>query len=292
MKKVKIGNKTVGENEPTFIIAEIGINHNGQIELAKKLIDVAVKAGCDAVKFQKRTIDTVYTKEELDKPRESPWGTTTRQQKEGLEFGKKDYQIIDDYCKKNKIQWFASCWDKKSVDFIDEFNPSCYKIASPCLTNDNLLKYTKSKGKPIILSTGMSTMNEVEHAVDVLREKDLVLLHCTSTYPASLKELNLKVIQTYKKKFGCPIGYSGHSVGVIDSVLAVVLGACVVEKHITLDRSMYGSDQSASLEPQGLERTVSYIRSIPVALGDGKKILHESEIPIKNKLRRVLVDEY
>lgn len=282
----------VGENESTFVVAEIGINHNGEVELAKKLIDASVEAGCDAVKFQKRTIDSVYTKEELDKPRESPWGTTTREQKEGLEFDKKEYRAIDSYCKQNKILWFASCWDKKSVDFIDEFNPPCYKIASALLTNDNLLKYTKSKGKPIVLSTGMSTMEEVEHALDILGEEDLVVLHCTSTYPASLKELNLKVIQTYKEKFNCPIGYSGHSVGVIDPVLAVVLGACMVEKHVTLDRSMYGSDQSASLEPQGLTRMVSYIRSVPVILGDGKKRVHDSEIPIKNKLRRVLVDEY
>ena len=287
MNKVIIGNKEVGENKPVFIAAELGINHNGDVEIAKQLIDVAVEAGCDAVKFQKRTIEIVYSKEELQKPRESPWGTTFEEQKKGLEFGQEEYQIIDEYCRAKNILWFASCWDEESVDFIDAFNPPCYKIASASLTDDSLLKHTRSKGKPILLSTGMSTLEQIHHAVDILGEEDLILLHCTSTYPSKLEELNLNVITTLKQEFSCPIGYSGHEIGVSSSIVAAVLGACMVERHLTLDRAMYGSDQAASLEPQGMKKLVRDIRELPTILGDGKKRVYKSELPIIQKLRRV-----
>jgi len=285
-KKVKIGNRWVGEGEQPFIVAEIGINHNGDVNLAKKLIDMAVFSGCDAVKFQKRTIELVYTPEELSKERESPFGTTNGDLKRGLEFGEKEYQEIDRYCKERGIIWFASPWDVRSVDFLEKFNVPCYKIASPCLTDDELLKYVKSKGKPIILSTGMSTEEEIKRAVKILGEKNLVVLHCTSTYPSKLEELNLKVIHWLKKEFNCPVGYSGHETGIVEPVMAVVLGACAVEKHITLDRAMWGSDHAASLEPNGLNRLVRDIRNLPICLGNGEKRVFESEIPILQKLRK------
>ena len=287
MNKVKIWNKEIGENESVFTAAEIGINHNGDIAIAKKLIDIAVEAGCDAVKFQKRTIEIVYTKEELAKPRENPFGDTNGDLKRGLEFGKEEYTEINRYCKEKGIMWYASCWDEPSVDFIEKFNPPCYKIASASLTDDNLLKHTKAKGKPLILSTGMSTMEEINHAVNILGKEKLVLLHCTSTYPSNPKELNLKVIQKLKEKFDCPVGYSGHEVGVSSSVIAAAIGACMIERHITLNRAMWGSDQAASLEPQGLKRMVRDIRVIPVIMGDGIKKVYESELPIIDKLRRV-----
>lgn len=286
-KRVKIGNKWVGEGEPTFIVAEIGINHNGDINLAKKLIDMAVFAGCDAVKFQKRTVELVYTKEELERPRESPFGNTNGDLKRGLEFGEKEYREIDRYCKQRGIIWFASPWDLKSVDFLEKFNVPCYKIASACLTDNELLKYVRSKRRPIIMSTGMSTKEEIKRAVKVLGEKDLILLHCTSTYPSKLEELNLNVIPWLRKTFNCPIGYSGHETGIVEPVIAVTLGACLVEKHITLDRAMWGSDQAASLEPNGLNRMVRDIRNTPICQGDGKKRVFESEISIMKKLRKV-----
>jgi len=283
---VKIGKCKIGEGEKVMVIAECGINHNGDINIAKRLIDSAVNAKCDAVKFQKRTIDIVYTKEELDKPRESPWGTTNREQKEGLEFGYDEYVEIDKYCKEKNIMWFASCWDEESVDFIDQFNPPCYKIASASLTDDELLKHTKSKDKPIIISTGMSTVSEINHALKIIGQDNTIVLHCTSTYPSKLEELNLKVIDTYKKYLRCPIGYSGHEIGLLESVVAVTLGACVIERHITLDRAMYGSDQAASIEPQGIARLVKDIQEIPVILGNGNKKVYDSEEAIKKKLRR------
>lgn len=287
MNTVKIGDKLVGDDQPVFIISEIGINHNGDVEIAKKLIDIAVKAGCDAVKFQKRTIEIIYSEEELKRPRPNPFGDTNGDLKRGLEFGKKEYQEIDKYCKEKDIMWFASCWDEASVDFIDQFNPPCYKIASASLTDDNLLKHTKSKGKPIILSTGMSTMNEIKHALDILGQENTIVLHCTSTYPSKLEELNLNFIKTLKKALDCPIGYSGHEVGLSPSITAVILGAHMVERHITLDRAMYGSDQAASLEPHGLKKLVEEIHEVPIVLGDGIKKVYDSEVPIINKLRRV-----
>ena len=286
-KCVKIGNKVVGEGHPCFIIAEIGINHNGSVDLAKQMIDIAVTTGCDAVKFQKRTIDIVYTKEELAKERKSVFGNTNGDLKRGLEFGEKEYKEIDKYCKKQGILWFASCWDEKAVDFIEKFNPPCYKIASASITDDKLLKYIKSKGRPILMSTGMSTMKEIEHAVSVVGEDNLVLFHCTSTYPTNANEANLKVIKSLKKEFTCPIGYSGHERGLTPSVLAVALGAVAVERHITVDRTNWGSDQAASLEMAGLYHMVRDIRQIPQLMGDGKKVVYKSEEPIIEKLRRV-----
>ena len=286
-KTITIGAKKVGDGQPCFIIAEIGINHNGSVDLAKKMIDIAVTTGCDAVKFQKRTVDIVYTPEELAKERKSVFGNTNGDLKRGLEFGIKEYKEIDKYCKKKGILWFASCWDEKSVDFIDKFNPPCYKIASACLTDDNLLKYTKYKGKPILLSTGMSTMKQIRHAVSILGQENLVIMHCTSTYPSNADEMNLRVIEKLKKEFSCPIGYSGHERGITPSVLAVAIGATVVERHITTDRTNWGSDQAASLETAGLYHMVRDIRQTPVLLGDGKKIVYPRELPIIEKLRRV-----
>lgn len=286
-KTITIKNKKIGDGFPCFIIAEIGINHNGSLELAKKMIDIAVTTGCDAVKFQKRTIDVVYTPEELAKERKSVFGNTNGDLKRGLEFGVKEYKEIDHYCKEKGILWFASCWDEGSVDFIERFNPPCYKIASASLTDDNLLKHTKSKGKPIFLSTGMSTMAQIKHAVKILGEENIVLMHCTSTYPSNADEMNLRVIERWKKEFSCPIGYSGHERGITPSVLAVALGANAVERHITIDRTNWGSDQAASLETAGLYHMVRDIRQTPILLGNGKKIVYPRELPIIEKLRRV-----
>jgi len=288
MGSVRIGARPVGPGHPCFVVAEIGINHNGDMALAKKLIDSAKEAGADAVKFQKRTVAVVYTPEELAKPRENPFGPTNGDLKRGLEFGQKQYEEIDTYCKQKGILWFASCWDEGSVDFIDAFNSPCYKIASASLTDDNLLRYTRSKGKPIILSTGMSTLEQIDRAVEVLGTDDLILLHTTSTYPSDLKELNLLVIKSLQERYPTiPIGYSGHEVGLSSSVMAVVLGGCVVERHITLDRSMWGSDQAASVEPQGFERLVRDIRLWDEVKGDGQKRVYDSEVPIQKKLRRI-----
>jgi N-acetylneuraminate synthase len=286
-KVVKIGDRLVGDGQPCFIVAEIGINHNGDLEIAKRLIDAAVLAGCDAVKFQKRTIEVVYTPEELARPRESPFGTTNGDLKRGLEFGYEQYRQIDEYCKSRNIMWFASCWDEGSVDFIEQFKPPCYKIASACLTDDNLLRYHRRYGRPIILSTGMSTIEQIDHAVEVLGTEDLVLMHCTSTYPSSIEELNLKAIWTLRDRYGVPVGYSGHEVGLSPSLAAAVLGACIIERHITLDRAMWGSDQAASVEPHGFARLVRDIRVIEKAMGDGIKRVYDSEIPVMRKLRRV-----
>ena len=286
-KCVKIADKIIGDGHPCFIIAEIGINHNGSVDLAKKMIDIAVTTGCDAVKFQKRTVDVVFSKEELARERRSVFGNTNGDLKRGLEFGEQEYKEIDNYCKEKGILWFASCWDEQSVDFIDKFNPPCYKIASASLTDDNLLKYTKTKGKPILLSTGMSTMEEIRHAVSILGEDNLVIFHCTSTYPSNSDETNLRVIETFKKEFSCPIGYSGHERGVTPSVIAVAVGANSVERHITTDRTNWGSDQAASLEMAGLYHLVRDIRQVPALLGDGIKKVYSRELPIIEKLRRV-----
>jgi N-acetylneuraminate synthase len=287
MSTVKIGNKLVGEGQPCYIIAEIGINHNGDIDLAKRLISVAVAAGCDAVKFQKRTVEVVYTAEELAKPRENPFGTTNGDLKYGLEFDEDDYAEIATFCNSVKIPWFVSPWDEGAVDFMEKFDTPVYKIASASLTDDNLLKHVRKTGKPIIASTGMSTYAEIDHAVDVLGKKDLVLMHTTSTYPANYDELNLRAIPTMAAKYGVPIGYSGHETGIPTSVAARTLGACMVERHITMDRAMWGSDQSASLEPNGISRLVRDIRLVEQSMGDGIKRVYEREVPIIKKLRRV-----
>jgi N-acetylneuraminate synthase len=284
---VKIGNKLVGEGQSCFVVAEIGINHNGDIDIAKRLISVAVAAGCDAVKFQKRTVDIVYSAEELAKPRESPFGTSNGDLKWALEFGQHDYEDIDAYCKAVNIMWFASCWDEQSVDFIDRFDVPCYKIASASLTDDNLLRHTRAKGKPVFLSTGMSTIAEIDHAVEVLGKHELILMHACSTYPAHYNELNLRAIPEMERRYGIPVGYSGHETGIASSVAAVVLGAGCVERHITLDRAMWGTDQAASLEPNGISRVVRDIRLVEESMGDGVKRVYERELPIIKKLRRV-----
>lgn len=284
---VKIGKKLVGDGQPCYVIAEIGINHNGNLDIAKRLISVAVAAGCDAVKFQKRTIDVVYSAEELARPRESPFGTTNGELKEALEFDYDDFEEIDQYCKAVNIPWFVSCWDEGSVDTIAKFDVPCFKIASASLTDDNLLRHTRAQRKPIILSTGMSTYQEIDHAIDVLGKEDLIVMHSCSTYPAYYEELNLRAIPTMRERYGVPIGYSGHETGIASSVAAAVLGACAVERHITLDRSMWGSDQAASLEPNGITRLIRDIRLIEQSMGDGVKRVYERELPIIKKLRRV-----
>ena len=287
-KHVKIGDRLVGEGQPVFIIAEIGINHNGDLDTAKKLIDAAVLAGCDAVKFQKRTPELTTPPEQRNIMRETPWGLMTYiEYRHRVEFSKEEYDKIDRYCREKGIIWFASCWDKPSVDFMEQYNPVCYKIASASLTDDDLLSYINTKGRPMILSTGMSTMEQIRHAVSILDRGRLLIAHCTSTYPCKPQELNLYMIQTLQREFDCPIGYSGHEVGLQTTCAAFVLGACFVERHITLDRAMWGSDQAASIEPWGFMRLVRDIRVIESALGDGVKRVYQSEVPVMNKLRRI-----
>ena len=283
---VKIGNKLVGENQSCYVVAEIGINHNGSLETAKELIKVSAESGCDAVKFQKRTVDVVYTSDELARLRENPFGDTNGDLKRGLEFGLEEYKEIDKYCKNQNIDWFASCWDEASVDFIEQFKPPCYKIASASLTDDDLLRHHRKYERPIILSTGMSTMEEIEHAIEILGENDLIVLHSTSTYPAQLQELNLRMILTLQEKYNVPIGYSGHEPGLSTTFATAVMGASMIEKHITLDRAMWGSDQSASVEPHGIKKLVEYIAQWEAAAGNGIKKVYDSEIPIRKKLRR------
>jgi N-acetylneuraminate synthase len=287
MAVVRIGDTLVGDDHPCYVIAEIGINHNGDVGLAKRLISVAIAAGCNAVKFQKRTVEEVYTPEELAKPRESPFGETNGALKHGLEFGLKAYREIDRYCQEVKIAWTASPWDERSVDFISMFEVPYFKIASATLTDHTLLRYIRSKGKPIMLATGMSTLEEIDDAVEVLGTEDLVLLHSMSAYPAYYEELNLRVIPMLRERYNVPVGYSGHETGIPSSVAAVVLGACVVERHITLDRSMWGSDHAASLEPNGVNRLVRDIRLVETSMGDGIKRVYPREEPIIKKLRRV-----
>ena len=286
IKPVKIGNSYIGPGQPCFFVSEIGINHNGNLNIAKKLIDIAKKAGSNAVKFQKRTIDYLYEKKELNKYRESPFGKTYYEYRKGVEFEQKDYLKIKKYCKKKKIISFSSCWDIKAIDFMEKLNPPCYKIASASLTNQNLLRYAKSKKKPIILSTGMSSMNEIKKAVKILGKKNLIILHCTSAYPADKEELNLKVINNLIKTFKVPVGYSGHETLLAPSLAAVALGACMVERHITLDRAMWGSDHAASLGPDGLWKLIANIRNIECAFGDGKKKIYKSEIKEIRRLRK------
>lgn len=310
---IKIGNLPVGDGQPVFVVAEIGINHNGRLDLAKKLIDVAKEAGCQAVKFQKRTVPVVYSKEELAKPREVPADiiintikkgvldtsavarltqsnlleTTNGDLKWALELTHAEYQEIDKYCREKNILWFASPWDEASVDFLEQFDPPVYKVASPSLTDGDLLRHIRSTGRPVILSTGMSTPEEIDRAVEILGKDNLIILHCVSTYPAELEHLNLNAVATLKKRYQpVPIGYSGHEKGVYTSLCAVVLGACLVERHITRDRAMWGTDQAASLEPKGIRELVAKIRHYETARGDGMKRVLEQEIPIIKKLRR------
>lgn len=287
MAEVRIGSKLVGDGHPVYVIGEIGINHNGDVKIAERLVDVAALSGADAVKFQKRTVDVVYSADELARPRESPFGSTNGDLKRGLEFGDDQYRVIDEYCRSKNIAWFASCWDEASVDFMERFEPPCYKIASASLTDDALLRHHKRTGRPIVISSGMSTLAQVDHAMEVLGTDGVVLLHTTSAYPAKHQDLNLKMIPVLRERYGVPVGYSGHEVGLATTLAAVALGACMVERHITLDRAMWGSDQAASVEPQGLMKLVRDIRTIEIALGDGVKRVTADEVPIMQKLRRV-----
>ncbi len=288
-REVKLGNRWVGDGHPTYIIAELGINHNGDLEIAKAMIDAAVHAGVDAVKFQKRTPEVCTPPEQQKQMRETPWGYITYlEYRYKVEFGLEEYREIDRYCKEKGIPWFASVWDEPSVDFMEQFDTPAYKIPSAALTDHNLLRYVRRTGRPIILSTGMSTMEQIRRAVEVLGTENLIITHCTSTYPCEPEELNLRMIQTLRHEFpNVPIGYSGHEVGLVPSAVAVALGACLVERHLTLDRAMWGSDQAASVEPGGFERLVKYIRVTEAALGDGIKRVYESEKPSLRKLRRV-----
>ncbi len=287
-RSIRIGDRLVGDGHPTFIVAEVGINHNGDVELAKKMIDAAVHAGVDAVKFQKRTPELCVPPDQQSHMRETPWGYITYlEYRKKVEFGRDEYAQIDLHCKQKGIPWFASVWDEPSVDFIQAYNPLCYKIPSASLTDHKLLQHLRTTGRPIILSTGMSTMEQIRAAVNVLGEQDLLIAHATSTYPCEPDELNLRMIQTLRDAFPCPIGYSGHEVGLIPSVVAAAMGACMVERHITLDRALWGNDQAASVEPGGFERLVKYIRVTEQSLGDGVKRVYDSELPSLKKLRRV-----
>lgn len=273
--------------EHVIIVAEIGINHNGDLELAKKMIEWAVLSGCDAVKFQKRTVDKVYTQEYLAGYRESPWGTTQRAQKEGLEFGKEEYDEIDRFCREQQIEWFASAWDVDSQKFLRQYNLKYNKIASAMLTNDELLHEVASEGRYTFIATGMSTYEEIDNAVKIFREHQcpFELMHCNSTYPMPKNEANLRLIPVLREKYGCNVGYSGHETGRIVSTSAVALGATSIERHITLDNAMYGSDQAASLNVEDLLRLVKDIRLIETILGNGEKILSEKELETRKKLR-------
>lgn len=281
-------------SERVFIIAEIGINHNGEVAIAKKLIDLAKDAGCDAVKFQKRTLDIVYTPEFLASPRESPWGTTQRDQKQALEFGEAEYDEIDAYCRRVGIDWLASAWDVPSQLFLRRYGLRFNKIASAMNGHGELLETVAEEKKVTFLSTAMSTFEEIDRAVEIFRRKGcpFVLMHCVGEYPAPESSLNLRMIPELRRRYGCPVGYSGHEVGVSPSVVAATMGVAAIERHITLDRSMYGSDQAASLERRGLELMVSYIRSIPAVLGDGVKRVSEQEEANAKKLRYYLDPNY
>ncbi|MDO8676859.1 MAG: N-acetylneuraminate synthase family protein [Candidatus Azambacteria bacterium] len=319
---VKIGDKFVGEGHPCFVVAEIGINHNGSVEVAKQLIDVAEQYGANAVKFQKRTVEVVYTPEELAKPRKvdssiiknafdrmvvggvnfqvlpedsierlrrESGNTTNSDLKYALEFNMKDYDTIDSYCREKDIVWFASSWDGLSAHFINGYNVPCHKIASACLTHADLLKRVRYNNRPVILSTGGSTMEQIEKAVNILGRDNLIILYCVANYPCKDYEINLLVIETLKRKFaGVPIGYSGHETGILPSVAAVAMGACLVERHVTLDKNMPGSDHKASLEPQEFGQMVNEIRRFETIRGDGIKRVLPSEIPTMAKLRRII----
>lgn len=289
MRSIKVGTKTIGDSHPVFIIAEIGINHNGSLDIAKKLIDGAKASGCDAVKFQKRTPEICVPKDQWNNERDTPWGRMTYiEYRHKVEFCKEDYLEIDKYCKEKNIIWFVSCWDEEAVNFIQQFDIPIYKTASASLTDKELLNKLKLLNKPIIVSTGMSTMEEIDTAVKIFDNKNLLLAHATSSYPCLNEELNLKMITTLRHKYPeIPIGYSGHETGLAPTWAAVALGASFVERHITLNRAMWGSDQAASVEINGFNRLVRNIRDIEIALGDGVKKVYSSELSQKAKLRRV-----
>lgn len=285
---VSINNHNIGLGHPVFIIAEIGINHNGDLNLAKQLIDVAAQAGCNAVKFQKRTPVICVPPDQASTIRETPWGTMTYlEYKERIEFGKAEFSEIDTYCRSLNVMWFASPWDIPSVTFLESFDTPVFKVASACLTDDELLIAIRHTGKPVIMSTGMSTLKEIDHAVSLLDRTKLILGQATSTYPCKPEELNLRAITSLRHRYGVPVGYSGHETGLQTTVATVALGAAFIERHITLDRAMWGTDHAASVEPGGLERLVRDIRLVEASLGDGSKIVYESEVAVKKKLRRI-----
>jgi N-acetylneuraminate synthase len=287
-RTIRFGDRIVGDGQPTFVVAEVGINHNGDLGIARRLIDAALHAGVDAVKFQKRTPELCVPPDQRDQMRETPWGYITYlDYRHRVELGEADYGEIDLYCREKGMPWFASVWDEPSVDFLEKFDVPCYKLPSAALTDHALLRRARKTGKPVILSTGMSTMEQIRGAVDVLGTEDLLLAHATSTYPCEPAELNLRMVRTLLETFPCPVGYSGHEVGLIPSIVAVALGACLVERHITLDRAMWGSDQAASVEPGGFERLVKYIRVSEQSMGDGVKRVYPSEGPSLRRLRRV-----
>jgi N-acetylneuraminate synthase len=289
-REVKIGNKRVGDGHPAYVIAEIGINHNGDLEIAKQMVDAAVHAGADAVKFQKRTPEICTPPDQQTQMRETPWGYISYlDYRHKVEFGEEQYRELDRYCREKDIAWMVSVWDEPSVDFMEKFDTPAYKVPSASLTDHNLLKYVRKTGKPVIISSGMSTMEQIKRGVDVVGTENLVIMHCTSTYPCEPEELNLRMIETLRSEFpNNPIGYSGHEVGLVPSTIAVAFGACMVERHLTLDRAMWGSDQAASVEPGGFERLVKYIRVTEASLGDGVKKVYESEQGSMKKLRRVV----
>jgi len=289
MRSIKVGKINIGDGHPVFIVAEIGINHNGSLEIAKKLIESAKAAGCDAVKFQKRTPELCVPKDQWNIERDTPWGRMTYiDYRYKVEFTEDNYSEIDRFCKENDIIWFASCWDEEAVDFVEQFNVPLYKTASASLTDKNLLLKHKRLNKPTIVSTGMSTIEEIEEAEKLFEGKNILIAHSTSSYPCPNEELNLKMITTLREKYPeIPIGYSGHETGLAPTWAAVSLGASFVERHITLDRAMWGSDQAASVEPNGFNRLVRNIRDIEIALGDGIKRVYPSEMSARTKLRRV-----
>ncbi len=292
-REIQLGKRKLGDGHPVFVIAEIGINHNGDVEIAKRMIDAAVHAGADAVKLQKRTPEVCTPPEQQKQMRETPWGYITYlDYRYKVEFNREQYREIDRYCRQKGIPWLVSVWDEPSVDFMEEFETPAYKVPSASLTDHALLRHARKTGKPLIISTGMSTMPQIHKAVQVAGQDNLVIMHCTSTYPCEPEELNLKMVHTLRTEFPTtPIGYSGHEVGLVPSAIAVALGACVVERHLTLDRAMWGSDQAASVEPGGFERLVKYIRVAEDSLGDGVKKVYDSEKPSMSKLRRVNGDE-
>ena len=284
---VYIAGSYIGNGHPVVICGELGINFNGDISIAKKMIDIAVDSKLNCVKTQKRTIEIVYSPEELSRPRDSIFGNTNGDLKRGLELNKDGYDELDAYCKDKSMTWLSSSWDEASVDFIAQYDPPAFKIASACLTDDALLRHHRQYKKPIILSTGMSTIPQIDRAVDILGTDDLILLHCCSVYPARSEQLNLRVIETLKARYGVQVGYSGHETGLATTVVAVAMGATMIERHLTLDRAMFGSDQAASVEGVGMKRLVRDIREIEKARGDGVKRVLEQEKPIIQKLRRV-----
>jgi N-acetylneuraminate synthase len=291
-REIMFGKRMIGDGHPAYIIAEVGINHNGNLEVAKRIIDAAVHAGADAVKFQKRTPQVSTPPEQQQQMRETPWGYIPYlDYRYKVEFDEAQYREIDRYCGERRIDWLVSVWDEPSVDFMEQFDTPAYKVPSASLTDHQLLKHVRKTGRPVIISTGMSTMDQIQRGVAAVGEDNLVIMHCTSTYPCEPEELNLRMIETLRRQFpNNPIGYSGHEVGLVPSAVAVALGACSVERHITLDRAMWGSDQAASVEPGGFEKLVKYIRVTEASLGDGVKKVYESEKGSIKKLRRV-VDE-